>query len=304
MNNFDVVIVGGGAAGLNAALVLLRARRSVAVVDAGAPRNAPAAHMHGFLSRDGMPPAALVAAGRDEIAGYGGTLIDGTVAEIDPGFRVRLADGASLGARSIVISTGLTDEIPDIPWVRERWGRDVLHCPYCHGYEVRDQPLGILGGSPEAVAHALLIRQWSADVMLFPDTGTPTAQQTELLEARGVAVAPGHVARLVIEDDRLRGVQLRDGALIPRSAVFVRPVLVPNSGLLTSLRCETDEQGWVRHDAGGRTSTPRVYVAGNAADPRAQVITAAGQGSAAAIALNADLVDADIAHALAAHRAR
>ena len=304
MNSYDVLIVGGGAAGLTAALVLLRSRRSVAVVDAGAPRNAAASHMHGFLSRDGMAPAALLTAGREEIAGYGGTVIDGTVAGIEPGFAVRLVDGRTLGARSILIATGLRDEIPAIPGVRERWGRDVLHCPYCHGYEVRDQPLGILGGSSEAIAHAVLIRQWSEDVILFPHTDSLTAQHRELLEARGVTVAAGTVSRLVVEHDRLQGIQLLGGAFVPRSAVFVRPRLRPNSALLTGLRCETDDQGRTRYDAGGRTTTPGVYVAGNAADPRAQVITAAGQGSATAIAINADLVDADIAHALAVHRAR
>jgi thioredoxin reductase len=304
MNTHDVLIVGGGAAGLTAALVLLRARRSVALVDAGAPRNASASHMHGFLSRDGMAPTALLEAGRDEILRYGGDLVDGTVADIGSGFTVRLEGGATFGARSVLIATGLRDEIPQIPGVRERWGRDVLHCPYCHGFEVRDQPLGVIGGTPEAVAHAMLIRQWSADVILFPHTDSLAAEQRELLEARGVGVASGTILRFVVERGRLRGVELRDGAIVPRSAVFVRPRLVPNNGLLTSLRCETDEQGWARHDAGGRTSIPGVYVAGNAADPRAQVITAAGQGSAAAIAINADLVDADIAHALAVHRTR
>jgi thioredoxin reductase len=156
MKDYDVVVVGGGPAGLSAALVLARARRTVAVVDAGEPRNAPAAHLHGFLSRDGMPPHDLVAAGRAEVAGYGGSLIDDTVVDVAPGFHVRLAGGSSLHARRILVATGLRDELPDIPGVRERWGRDLLHCPYCHGYEVRDQPLGVLGGTPEAVAYTHL----------------------------------------------------------------------------------------------------------------------------------------------------
>lgn len=137
---YDVVVVGGGAAGLSAALVLVRARRTVVVVDAGAPRNAPAAHMHGFLSRDGAPPRELLAAGRSEVSGYGGHLIDDTVVGIEPGFQVRLANASPLRARRILVATGLRDELPDLPGVRERWGRDLLHCPYCHGYEVRDQP--------------------------------------------------------------------------------------------------------------------------------------------------------------------
>ncbi len=150
-HSYDVVIVGGGAAGLSAALVLGRARRKVAVIDAGAPRNAPAAHMQGFLSRDGMPPADLLTIGREEVTGYGVEIIDGEVTTIEPGFVVHLASGERLTTRRILLTTGVSDELPAIPGVRERWGRDLLHCPYCHGWEVRDQPLGVLGTHPGAV---------------------------------------------------------------------------------------------------------------------------------------------------------
>ena len=160
--SYDVVVVGGGAAGLSAALVLGRARRRVAVIDAGAPRNAPAAHMHGFLSRDGMPPADLLAAGRAEVTGYGVELIEDKVAAIEPGFHVRLAGGRVLQARRILVATGLSDELPEIPGVRDRWGRDLLHCPYCHGWEVRDQPIGVLGHparlGPACAACAAVVR--------------------------------------------------------------------------------------------------------------------------------------------------
>jgi thioredoxin reductase len=299
MKDYDVVVAGGGAAGLSAALVLLRARRTVAVVDAGAPRNAPAAHMHGFLSRDGMPPRDLLAAGRSEVAGYGGHLLDDTVVGVESGFQVRLAGGSPLRARRILVATGLRDELPAVPGVRERWGRDLLHCPYCHGYEVRDQPLGVLGGTPDAVQHALLVRQWSPDVILFPHTDAVGPQQREHLTARGIRIVEGTVARLVVDNDRLHGIALADGRAIARTAVFVRPRFVPNADLLTDLGCVMDANGWVVHDPAGRTTVAGVWVAGNAADPRAQVITAAGQGSAAAIALNADLVDEDVRRALA-----
>jgi len=257
MRDYDVVVAGGGAAGLSAALVLARARRTLAVVDAGGPRNAPAAHMHGFLSRDGMPPHDLVAAGRAEVAGYGGSLIDDTVVDVAPGFHVRLAGGSSLHARRILVATGLRDELPDIPGVRERWGRDLLHCPYCHGYEVRDQPLGVLGGAPEAVQHALLVRQWSPDIVLFPHTDAVGPAQRELLTARGIRIVEGAVARLVVGNDQLQGVELGGGTVIPRAAVFVRPRFVPNADLLTGLGCEVDEHGWVVHDPVGRRSPRR-----------------------------------------------
>jgi thioredoxin reductase len=194
MSEYDVVIIGGGAAGLSAALVLTRARRRVVVIDAGEPRNAPAAHMQGFLSRDGMPPAELLAAGREEVRSYGGHLVGGTVTAIrahGAGFEVTTEDGSVVGARRILVTTGLRDEIPDIPGVRERWGRDLLHCPYCHGHEVRDQRLGVLGGTPDAVQHALLVRQWTDDVVYFAHTGPPTPVEREQLLARAVGIVEG-----------------------------------------------------------------------------------------------------------------
>lgn len=295
---YDVVVVGGGAAGLSAALVLGRARRRVCVVDAGAPRNAPAAHMHGFLSREGMSPADLLAAGRAEVAAYGVELVDDQAVAIDVGFVVRLAGGRALNARRILVATGVRDELPEIAGVRERWARDLLHCPYCHGWEVRDQPIGVLGTQPASVEHAHLIRQWSDDVTFFPHTHELTSIEEAELEARGIEIVPGEIAQLVVEDDRLTGVQLVDGRVVPRTAVFIRPGNVPHpDGLLSGLRCEVDEAGFVTVDATSRTSTAGVWAAGNVVDPRAQVITAAGAGSAAAIAINADLVQEDVERA-------
>ncbi|MGS0687778.1 NAD(P)/FAD-dependent oxidoreductase [Nakamurella sp. GG22] len=300
-NQFDVVVVGGGAAGLSAALVLGRARRRVAVIDAGAPRNAPAAHMQGFLSRDGMPPAELLAAGRAEVTGYGVRTIQDQVVGMDFGFVVRLAGGEVLTARRILVTTGVRDELPDIPGVRERWGRDLLHCPYCHGWEVRDQPIGVLGSHPGSVQHALLVRQWSDDTVFFAHTHELTPAERMQLEARGIRVVDGQVARLVVAGDHLTGVQLANGRVVERTAVFVRPVNVPHSdGLLPGLGCAMDEAGFAVVDATGRTSVAGVWAAGNVVDPRAQVITSAGAGSAAAIAINADLVREDVEHALSA----
>ena len=300
MSDFDVVVIGGGAAGLSAALVLSRARRNVLVVDSGTPRNAPAAHMHGFLSRDGMAPGELLAIGRDEVTGYGGTVLGGAVTELvrddTVGFRVLLADRQRLSARRLLVATGLRDELPDIPGLRDRWARDVLHCPYCHGHEVRDQQLGVLGGSPEAVRYAQIIRQWSSDVVFFTPDGMLTADERSQLEARAIGIVEGTVKRVLIQDDQLCGVEMDHGGTVPRNALFVPPRFVPNNDLLVGLGCDIDETGWVVTD-GGRTSVPGVWAAGNVANPRAQVITAAGEGSAAAIAINADLVDEDVRNA-------
>jgi thioredoxin reductase len=309
MNKYDVVVVGGGAAGLSAALVLSRARRRIAVVDAGEPRNAPAAHMHGFLGWDGASPATLLEQGRHEVTSYGGELISGTVTDLSPvigenahPFEVTLSDGGSLFARRVLVTTGLRDEIPDIPGVRERWGRDLLHCPYCHGYEVRDQPIGVLGGTPEAVAHALLIRQWSHDVVFFTHASDLSAADRQQLVSRAIGVVDGPVSRLVVDDDRLTGVELESGQVVRRTAVFVRPQFIPNSDLLGRLGCATHDNGWVIADSAGATSVPGVWVAGNAANPKAQVVTAAGEGSAAAIAMNNHLTEEDTATAVAVYR--
>lgn len=297
MSDFDVVVIGGGAAGLSAALVLARARRRVLVVDARAPRNARAAHMHGFLSRDGFPPAELLALGREEAAGYGATIVDDVVEAVDTaasGFRVVLRGGEPVRARRLLVATGLRDELPDVPGLRERWARDVLHCPYCHGFEVKDRRLGVLGGSSEAIRYAQIVRQWSGDVVYFAAAGLPTEDERRGLAARSIDVVEGTVRRVLVEDDRLCGLELDDGRAVELDALFVPPRFVPNDELLLGLGCELDQDGWAIADRTGRTSVAGVWVAGNVADLRAQVITAAGQGSTAAIALNADLVDEDV----------
>ncbi|MEQ1786239.1 MAG: NAD(P)/FAD-dependent oxidoreductase [Acidimicrobiales bacterium] len=287
---YDVAVIGGGAAGLSAALVLGRARRRVAVIDAGAPRNAPAAHMQGFLSRDGMPPAELLAAGRAEVTRYGVELIDDQVVSIEPGFIIHLGGGEELRARRVLVTTGAWDETPDIAGVRERWGQDLLHCPR-----------GWSRTHPAAVQHAQLVRQWSDDVIFFAHTYALTADELVELDARGVQVVHGQVARLVVEADQLTGVELVDGKVVDRTAVFIRPDIAPHAdGLLAGLGCAFNRAGFVDVDATGATSIAGVWAAGNAADPRAQVITAAGAGSAAAIAINADLVHDDVARAVAA----
>jgi thioredoxin reductase len=299
---FDVAVVGGGAAGLSAALVLGRARRDVIVIDGGNPRNAPAAHMQGFISRDGMSPAALLEAARTEVEGYGVGVAADEVVEIEAGFALSLASGRRVHARRLVVATGAGDEIPEIAGARERWGRDFLHCPYCHGWEVRDQPLGVLGTGPHSVEYAHLLRQWSDDIIFFAHTQAVTREEHAGLEARGVTVLAGRVTEFAVVDDRLDAVHLDDGRAIPRRAVFMRPSLHPRgTHLVVPLGVDVDaEGGFIRVDSNGQTTARGVWAVGNVANPRAQVITAAGEGSAAAIAINNDLVRKEIELALRA----
>ncbi|GAA3705191.1 NAD(P)/FAD-dependent oxidoreductase [Microlunatus aurantiacus] len=306
-SRYDVVVVGGGAAGLNGALMLARSRRSVVVIDAGQPRNAPADGVHGLLARDGMPPAELLERGRAEVRSYGGAVVSGRVSTVDrvsAGFTVGLADGRTVTARRLLVTTGVVDELPELPGLRERWGRDVIHCPYCHGWEVRDQAIGVLATSPMVGHQALLFRQLSDDVTVFAHTVDLTSEDRERLAARGVRIVDGEVAGLHIDDDRITGVVLTDGTLVPRTVLTVQSRAVARADFLTGLGLTTIEHpmgmgAYVVADATGKTAVPGVYLAGNISDLGAQVGAAAAAGALAGARLNADLVEEETTAAVA-----
>jgi thioredoxin reductase len=294
---YDVVVIGGGAAGLSAALTLSRARRTVLVVDAGEPRNAPAGQVHNYLGREGTPPGDLYGIGRAEVQRYGGEIVTARVTAVEPGFQVTLDGDRVVRARRLLVTTGLTDELPDIPGLAEGWGHDVLHCPYCHGWEVRDQPIGVIAISPMAVHQALLWRQWTDDVVLFLNAVlTLTDEQRQQFAARGITVREGAVAAW--EDKTVR---MSDGELIPRAAVVVQTRMSANADLLADLGVkpvEMEANGVVigTHlptEPTGATSVPGLYAAGNVTNPMAQVLVAAAQGLTAAGAINGDLVNED-----------
>lgn len=305
-NRYDVVVIGGGAAGLSGALTLSRARRSVLLIDGGEPRNAPAEGVHNYLGREGASPAELYRTGRAEIEGYGGEIRSGAVETVTGAagdFTVTLAGGDTVGARRILLATGAADELPDVPGVREHWGRDVLHCPYCHGWEVRDRAIGILATSPGGLHHAHLLRQWSADVTLFTHTGLALGDdQRADLAARGIRVVEGTVAALRIEDDAVTGVELEDGVVVPVGAVVVQPFPRARAGMVASLGLEAVEQergGIVAGtaltvDPMGGTAVPGVWAAGNVADVFATVIKSAAAGVDAAAMINMDLIVAGV----------
>lgn len=310
-NLFDVAIIGGGPAGLSAGVALARALRSVVVIDAGEQRNLKAEGVHGFLSREGMSPHALLSAGLEELERYGGTAVRGFVASAsrDGGnFVLRLQDGSTHTARRLLIATGITDELPELPGLAERWGRDVLYCPYCHGWEFRNRKVGILASDSHSVLQALTFRQWSPDVTLFLNDALVLSQgEEEQLRARSVHVVEGRVHALDVGNDKLAGVMLDGGRGVPLDVLAVSPATVSKADILQRLGlepCGLEEGEGTRleTDESGRTSCPGVWAAGNATDVSAQVMTAAAAGLKAAAAINADLVLADTRQAVEAAR--
>lgn len=313
---YDVVVVGGGAAGLAGALTLVRARRSVLVLDSGSPRNRYAAHLHGYLGHDGASPAELLARGRAEVTGYGGRVRTATAVAADRlpdgGFLVRCGDGSAVRAGRLLVATGLVDELPAVPGLGARWGRDVLHCPYCHGWEVRDEAVAVLADGPLAVHQALLWRQWSERVTLLAHTAPPTAVDRERLAARGVEVVGGEVTGLVVDDDRLAGVSLAGGRSVACRALVVAPRFTVRSGVLSSLGLPAHPvardgrvigTGVDSDPATGATALAGVWLAGNVAAPTEKLAGAAAQGVRAAVAINTDLVETETRRAVEARRA-
>lgn len=314
-DRYDVVVIGGGAAGLAGAVALLRSRRTVLVVDAGDPRNAPAGHVHNFLTQDGTAPDVLYSAGRAEVQAYGGQILRGAVDTLERDgdkFRIR-AKGRRVTARRVLVATGARDELPDIPGLAERWGIDVLHCPYCHGWEVRYQHIGVLSTGPLAVHQALMFRQLSTHVTLLAHTGQPpTPEQQEQLAALGIPVATGIVTQVESAAGGLSGVRLADGSRVDLDALVVAPVCRARAELLAPFGVQPVEvrlDGYllgtqVESDPTGSTTEPGMWVAGNVTNIQAQVISSAAAGLAAAAAINNDLITADTEHAVQTYRAR
>ncbi|MBF4625946.1 NAD(P)/FAD-dependent oxidoreductase [Curtobacterium flaccumfaciens] len=320
--HFDVIVIGGSAAGLSAALILGRSRRSVLVVDSGEPRNAPAAGAHNYLGHEGVAPAELLRIGRDEVAAYG---VQGTAGRIvatsattgdghDPvGFSVTLNSGEVVTARRLVVASGAVDVLPEVPGLAEQWGRGVVHCPFCHGWEIRDQRIGVLVTTPNGAHHALMFRALSDRVTAFL-TDPALMDDTALagLAARGISVIEGPVAAVVSEGDRLTGVRLTgvrlaDGSFVELDALATASRPEARVAFLSGLGLAATDQFIGDHrfataltvDAVGQTAVRGVYAAGNVTAPMATVIASAAAGTQTGAAVHGDLVQADLAAALA-----
>ena len=303
---WDVIIVGGGAAGLSAALTLGRARRRVLVVDAGEPRNRFASHMHGVLGHEELDPADLLRRGREEASVYGVAFVSDLVVGIDEGDRglsVQLAGGETILARAVIVASGMTDELPDVDGLAEHWGTGVLHCPYCHGWEVRDKRLGVLGTSEISTHQAELVRQWSPRLTFFTAAcGELDPEVRRRFQARGVELVDIAVEAVLHDAGRFAGVRLVDGSEIALDALFLAPTPRPHDGFLAGLGLdrETNPMGeFIATDPTGQTSHPRVWAIGNVVDPTAKVPMSIGEGSQTAAAVNMALVTEEFDEALA-----
>ncbi len=307
----DVAVVGGSFAGLAAAIVLGRSRRDVVVIDEGHPRNAPADGAHNVLGHEGIAPSELLERGRAEAESYGVRVIAGRATGLSGAvddFTVAVGgDGPRVRARRIVLATGLVDDLPGISGVREGWGKTVLHCPFCHGWEVRDQRIAVLSRDEPGIHQALLFRQLSDEVTMFlheaPDL---TAEQAEMLAASGIPVVRDRVDKLVMDGPSVRAVQLEGGERIDVDAVVVAPRFHARTELYESIGGVAEQSPFgtqIPADPRGMTPVPGVWVAGNAGQPMAMVSSSSASGVMAGSAVHGDLVMADLDRVVAARRA-
>lgn len=297
---YDAIIIGGSFAGLSAALPLARARRSVLLVDAGRPRNRFAATAHGFLGHDGKPPQQIRAEARQQLARYPTvTFADGTATaavQAGGGFDIDIEDAAGRrreSGRRLILATGVRDELPALPGLAERWGNTVIHCPYCHGYEVAGSTLGILGGDAMAAHKAALIPDWGPAILFTQGGEEPAAEQAALLAARGVAIERVPVVALLGSAPGLEGARLADGRVVGLGALFVSPWTVPASPLAGQLGCAFDDGpfgSYVRVDERKQTTVPGVFAAGDAATPMHSATLASAAGMLAGVHAHQSLV--------------
>ncbi|MFD1140111.1 NAD(P)/FAD-dependent oxidoreductase [Larkinella insperata] len=294
--SYDVIIVGGSYAGLSAALVLGRSLRTVLVLDSGQPANRQTPHSHGFLTRDGETPAQLAAIARQQALAYPTVqLREATATRAErraDGFSVTVDTGETVTARRILLATGLKDILPDLPGFAECWGISVLHCPYCHGYEVRNKTVGIMGNGHTGFEMAKRIQHWNPGLTLFTNgPSTLTDEQTAQLTQHGISIVETPIVAFQHQHGHLQALTLADETAFPIDALYAHPTLLQTCDLAEQLGCELDEKGMVVVGEAGKTSVAGVFAAGDTHTMMRQVLIAAHNGMKAAVGINVELIE-------------
>ena len=295
---FDAVIIGGSYPGLSASMALGRSLRNIVVIDSGTACNAQTPRSHNFLTQDGKTPAEITALAREQVASYPNVrFVSGLATEVIQnarGFEVKTWDGEIFTGRKLLLTTGITDILPETPGMKECWGISLIHCPYCHGYEFRNEKTGILANAETAFEMAKMISNWTPDLIVFTNGNFElTAQESEKLQEKGIRVEKLPITALLHQDGHVHAVLLSDGSKTAVSAIYTRPAFVQQSDIAQQLGCEFQSSGHIKADAFQKTSVAGIFAAGDNCSQMRSIASSVAAGSLAGVMVNKELIDED-----------
>lgn len=294
-NNFDVIIIGGSYSGLAAAMALGRALRNVLVIDAGKPCNRQTPHSHNFITQDGKAPAEIAASARAQVEKYDTIkFVNGTVSagiRTENGFEISTEGGEKFAAKKLIFATGIRDVMPDIPGFAECWGISVLHCPYCHGYEYKNEKTGLLANGNDGYEFAVMLSNWTKDLTLYTNgKSTLTEEETSKLRSHNILIVENEIKELRHRKGHLQNIVFRDGSAEDISALYTRCAFVQHCSVPESLGCKLTEQGHIQTEGVQKTSVPGVFACGDNASPMRTVANAVSLGTAAGMMVNREII--------------